>query len=367
MGGLFMDNSNFITVEFETLAEAPVLGRVSHADFDFMVWEFCDKPNGEPRKLCLRLSEEFQSIDSDCLVKRANVATKKGQYTNLARPQEIIVLSSLFLRQRLTMPTLVRMGDNPMIVHQDTYDPCHELRNGRSNLASLKEWFELLDKANARFRHDYLRAARLYYFACRLMDKDLGASYLMFTSAIEALAKHYELKNKPKLSEINAPLDEAIDDLIGDPLIAAKLRTVALKKEGFISKKFVEFVMSNLQDTFWDEGTGPDYGRVKREHMQQILKNIYNQRSLTLHGGEPFPYYVYNCPKDGSEICFASACMAGDRKWRKKDYIPYIHFMEKLTSHILRTYLKSGHLNTRRANKPPRKGKIEGVSPVLAM
>ena len=340
-----MDHSKIETVEFETLAEVHIVGSISHSDFNFTTWEFGDKPAGESRKLCLRLSGESQMIDSDSLNKMAGATTKKGPYTNLGRSQEIIVLSSFFLRRRLTMPVLVRMGDNPMIINQDAYDPCHELRNGSSNLASLKEWFKLWDKEDATSQHDYLRAARLYFFACRLMDKDLGASYLMFTSAIEALAKNHELRSEPRLSEINEPLDTAISELIDDPLIAEKLRTAALKKEGFIARKFVEFSMSNIEEAFWNEGAGPDYGRVKKENIQQILKNIYKQRSLTLHSGEPFPIYVYSCPRDGGEISFAPACMTEGRKWEKKDYIPYIHFTERLTNHILRTCLKRACAN----------------------
>lgn len=329
-------------VEFEMLAEAHIVGEVTHADFTFMVWEFGNKSPGEKRRLCLRLAGGFQKIDNDTLNQIAKSATKRGPYTNLGMANEIIVLSSLFLRRRFSWPILIRVGNNPMMMPSDFYDPCQELRGQYSNLGDLKEWFGLWDKTTDDvFRHDYLRAARLYYFACNLMDKDVGAAYLIFTSAIETLSGKYVLKEPAKLGEINPELDKCIDDVIKDLDVAEKLRAAALKGAKNTKKKFVEFAMSNIADAFWEEGTGPLHSRVKKEEISQVLKNIYDQRSLTLHDGVPFPIYIYEmCPKDRGEIRTAPTMVTEGRRWERNDYIPYIHFMERLVSHVLHHYFQ---------------------------
>ncbi len=336
-----MDTKKTETREFETLAEAHIVGQIDHGDFRFMIWEISDKPPGEERKLCLRLFSAPHIIDSEAIDKLVRAATRKGRYTNLHRSQEIIVLSSLFLHRRFTLPTLVRMGDQPTIIGLGEYDPCHELRAGSSNLADLKGSFELWDQVeDPDFKHNYIRAARLYYFACRLLDKDLGASYLMLTSAIEALAADHALKDEPGLVELNPTLAKVISEDVDDNGVAEKLREAALQGERFIGRRFVEFTQLNIEDKFWDEGTGPDFRSVKKGDITRILKNIYKQRSKTLHEGEPFPAYIYMCPRDRGEICNAPSFMTEGRRWDKANYIPYIHFMERLTNHVLRTALR---------------------------
>lgn len=75
-----------------------------------------------------------------------------------------------------------------------------------------------------------------------------------------------------------------------------------------------------------------------------ILKRIYNQRSQTLHAGEPFQPHVFNLIPISSTIEIPRwfyGYISGDRRWYEKDFIPYPHFFERLVNEVLKSYLKT--------------------------
>ena len=146
-----MSIADIKSCEYEVLAEVPIVGEVGHQDFRFRIWEFCQKPAGEKRKLCLRVEVDNDG-EYEMIRKRVKRAAKNGFYTNLSRHQEIVVLSSLFLHRRLTMPTMVRMGDSPTIIALKQYNPCWSLQQGSSNLAELKSSFEIWDGAQEEYQ-----------------------------------------------------------------------------------------------------------------------------------------------------------------------------------------------------------------------
>jgi hypothetical protein len=89
----------------------------------------------------------------------------------------------------------------------------------------------------------------------------------------------------------------------------------------------------------------PQRGRIEPTQLSQLLERIYNQRSATLHRGEPFPPNIFGLPMIGAELDFGDL-MIGDRKWEEKDFIPHPSFFERLVNHVLKNFLLHNQLST---------------------
>jgi len=136
-------------------------------------------------------------------------------------------------------------------------------------------------------------------------------------------------------------------------------------EERFFRRKFYTFIDKYIESDqdFWAYERRPEGpGRIDETNLIPLLKKIYDQRSKTLHTGEPFPFYIFdrttlpgleNYPEElwlakpiiphhqeMDEIPIGTM-MYGGRTWESKDFIPYPHFFERLVNHVLKNYLKA--------------------------
>ncbi len=211
------------------------------------------------------------------------------------------------------------------------------LITGESNLSSLSEWFDLIKTLENKVHHKFILAVRLYHRAILLIEEEPDLAYLNLVSSVEVLCQDVELDDIT-LADIDIELAKLVNSL--DDKLRDNIEKRILSREKFIKRKFVKFILDNVDDSFWSED-GPEYGRVEQDKLEELLGRIYNQRSRTLHSGDPFPATtIYDPPTLGCEIDFSLGVSVGEKRWDPKDFIPHPHFFERLVNNVLKNYLR---------------------------
>lgn len=351
--------------EYEIIADANIVGEFSHNSFYFKVFDIGQR-SGEKRLLWLRVEddEELSPSPPD-------------------KPREFIYLASLFLRRRLILGHMTRHDNNPIRMRPDfligtTSLPLMlkssidrfidiDIVIGQTNLKELSKWYSLMERLETNKRQKFVLSASLYSRALEHIEFSPDIAYLNLISAIENLCQDTDI-DQVELSDIDKGLALAIKKIETHELQLDITKRI-LKRERFIGRKFVKFIENHLDASFWNYPRRPEeHLRIKQDKLSRFLDNIYKQRSLTLHYGEPFPTYVYQLMDSPSldlnyikenvtngyskrelvlgqrlmeEIPVGTSISNGVCTWESKDYIPYPHFFERLVNHALKNYLES--------------------------
>ena len=329
-----LENEKVETLEYEAITDSEIVGEFEYKLYKFMIWDYSKKKQGEDRKLCLRIKQKSIS-DKDELWKNAR---PNGFYHGGGIPEELITLSSLFLRRRLKLGPMVRKNDKPYIYStRDKIWIDKPLIEGKRNLCKIVEWFKILENLDIKYHQKFILAVRMYHRAVLMIEEDPDLAYLNLVSAIEVLCQETEIGKVP-LSEIKPKLSKVLQK-IDDEELCHEIEEATLSTERFISRKFVRFILNHTENSFWEEEDRPEHGKIEKNELEKSLKKIYNQRSRTLHKGEPFPPGAAEPSAMNAEINFSSATIKGDKKWLQSQYIPNISFFERLVNHVLKQFL----------------------------
>ena len=346
--------------ELEVIGDANFVGELLYGPYYFCIWDMSSHRPGEKRLLCLRITQ------------------KENLPPFLATSaKEFISLASLFLRKRLILGSMTRWDDKPSR-HQlglkssndyvDIDIVCGETETiaSSTNLSDLSAWLPLVDNLNEAMRDKFILAARFYQQALEMIETATDMAYLNLVSTIEILCGDTDI-GTIEIAEVDSALSDAISK-INPPNLREQIEERVIKRERFIKRRFVEFIKQHVDDSFWNYQRRPKtHGRVEPSDLDRLLKNLYNQRSRTLHTGEPFPEYIYMSTKltdishleynkkyiirrnymeeipSGNKIMIGST--SGNtteivQSWTAREYIPYPHFFERLVNHVLKNYLK---------------------------
>lgn len=321
--------------EYEVITDANIIGNLTYGPYEFLIWEFSNKKAGEERKLCLRIREiELPNRQRQILLK----ATRNGFYHGGDIADELISLCSLFLRRRLKLGSIVREDDTPtLFTHRKRWFD-KDLVTGSNNLNDAKQWFKLVEGLDSQYHQKFILAARLYHRALLTIEDQPDMAYLNLISAIEVLCHNYDI-GKVALSQLDRKLSKLVNS-IRDEGLRNKIREKILKREKFIKRRFIVFILDHLEKEFWTSTKRPNLGRIDPKQLPKLLARIYDQRSKTLHEGEPFPISVLNPPPpNGEEISISKGTIVRQKLWEPKDFIPHPHFFERLVNFVLKTFL----------------------------
>lgn len=331
------EQKNKMTIEYEVTTDSTIVGEFEYGPYYFTIWEFLPvRHEGQHRKLCLRITEktydigDFHFNGEDWLYHGGGVA------------EELISLSSLFLRRRLILGPKVRWDDKPRLFKDLPGWIDKPVVKGESNLSEIPSLLHLVGNLDISYHQRFILATRLYHQALLLIENQPDLAYLNLISAVETMSNDYQIDGV-QLSEINEKLDNLINK-VEDERLQKQLKQTILKKEKFIRRRFMKFTLDNTTDDFWKDETRPKIGKIEKDDLPKLLKKIYDQRSDTLHGGKPFPSYIFHSPLKEGEIPFAKSIPVGSRKWDEDEYIPYPHFFERLVNHVLIIFLKRNQL-----------------------
>lgn len=328
---LFQPDAEILSVEYEVITDSNIVGQFKYGPYFFSLWDFGIFNEGEERKLCLNIKSNAV-IDS-----KLPATSRKAYYHGGNIADEIVSLSSLFLRRRFKLGMVVRRDDQPVRISNTNKWIDKSLISGESNLSSLSEWFDLIMALEDKVHHKFILAVRLYHKAILLIEEEPDLAYLNLVSSVEVLCQDVELDGIT-LADVDSELAKLVNLL--DDNIRDNIKKRILNREKFIKRKFVKFILDNVDDSFWF-GDGPEYGRVEQDKLEGLLGRIYNQRSKTLHSGDPFPATIYDPPILGCEIDFGLGVSVGEKRWDPEDFIPHPHFFERLVNHVLKNYLRN--------------------------
>ena len=327
------EKANCTTFEYEVISDSNIIGNLEYGPYSFSMWEFSDKKEGEERKLCLSITSK--RFDSENL--NIDDAKRKGFYHGGGIAEEIISLASLIFRRRLKLGPVTRIDNRPSLYLRENDFLDKQLITGDSNLGSLFDWLKFVEGLNAKYDLSFILAVRLYHKSLLLIDEEPDLAYLNLISAIEVLCQDTDI-GEVTLYDVDkrlASLVYALEDNVKN-----EIERSILKREKFIKRRFVKFILDYIEDSFWSEVERPALGKINPSDLQEYLERIYDQRSRTLHSGEPFPPFIFRAPMHGAEIEFAFSLIIGEKKWEQKDYIPYPHFFERLVNHVIKNFLK---------------------------
>ncbi len=315
--------------EYEVISDAEIVGELTYGPYFFTIWEFDLKREGEERKLCLRIRKvDDQYWDS---------AKRAGFYHGGGISEEIVALASLFLRRRFKLGPIVREDDKPIIYGKMEKFIDKPLITWQSNLGDLSKWLELVENLDGNYHQRFILAVKLYHQAILMIEEHPDMAYLNLISAIEVLCKEAAI-GEVKLADLeNEKLAELINRIENEDLRRTIEQTI-LKREHFIGRRFVAFILDYVGKDFWATER-PEYGAIKRDDLPKILKRIYDQRSNTLHNGDTFPPYIFRPPTLGAEIVPGLSITHREREWKPQDFIPHPHFFERLVNHVLKNFL----------------------------
>lgn len=339
-----IDDQENIVYEYEVITDASFVGEFDNGIYQLIIWELSNKVAGEEKRLCLRITQGD-------VYKDYSLADDSGYYHGGGVEEELIFIASLAFRKRLNLGPITRRKDKPFYVPRikpDIFrggwiDPY--LVKETSNLSDLSKYLELVKGLKIEYHQRFIWALKLYNRAISITEKEPDMAYLHLISAIEALCQDAKI-DKVNLSEFNSKLDRLINE-VEDIGLRNKIKNEIIKNERFIRRRFVQFILNNVEKDFWDRNiTSKTAVLIKPENLQKLLKNIYDQRSVTLHNGTPFPPYIFDSaqPPD-SDILGALDISHLGRKWHNKDFIPYLHFFEGLVNYVLKTFLKKNQKN----------------------
>lgn len=321
--------------EYEVIADADIIGEFTYGPYYFTIWEISDKQEGEERKLCLRIQISDIAFSADDQPWKS--AKRSGFYHGGGIPAELVALASLFLRRRLKPGPIVRMDDSPRLLPKSQGWIDKPLIAGQSNLAKLPEWLKLVEGLDSKYHQRFILAVRLYHQALLLIEAQPDMAYLNLVSAIETLCHDYDVEKT--ITDLDHQLAELIGSIEnGD--IRSKIEQKILKRERFIKSRFVAFILDYIEENFCAEKKRPKHGQIKLVDLPDYLERIYDQRSRTLHTGEPLPPSIFSPPMMGAEIDFSRGIIIGEKRWEPSDFIPYPHFFERLVNHVLKSFLK---------------------------
>lgn len=330
------ESENYNTLEYELSVDSDFVGESIHGPYEIIIWEFGLFREGESRRLILRIKE----AESLTTLSPITESSKNKYYHGGGIAEEIVAFSSLFFRRRVKLIQCVRENDMPMILpmkQRRFLDK--DLVYSQTDLSTLSNWFNLIEELDESYHQKIVLAARLYHRSILMIEEDPDLAYLTLISAIEALCQDHPLKEKPTLSQTNPKLDNEIDALNIDESIKNKLKDRILERNPFLSRKFVTFILDNIDDEFWKYDNRSMYGQIKPEDLPKYLKNIYDQRSKTLHEGQPFPPVI--CYDSNEEICCGLSLTHRGKKWMLRDYIPSICFFERLVNYVIKNFIKT--------------------------
>jgi len=325
--------------EYEIIADSDIVGSLTYDPYKCSIWEFSSKYEGEERKLCLRVREKVYPA----VYQPKKPEEYSGFYHGGSIAEEFVYLASLFLRRRLELGPIVRWNDVPHFISKRKEWLDKQLILGKSSLHNLTDWFQLTEGLNRIYHQRFILATKFYHRALSLIDDQPDMAYIDLVSAIETLSRDFDIGNVT-IADLNNQKLEKYVSAIDDAGLRSNIEKVIVKAYSFSKRRFKDFILDYTEETFWADQKRPVHGKIKCEELASLLGRIYDQRSKTLHNGEPFPAYIFSIPINGEEISSSLGISKGEKRWDTKYFIPYPHFFERLVNHVLKTFLRRNQI-----------------------
>ncbi len=294
-----------------------------------------------PQELCLSFDCFMQEVETT-----GGGASVKQNWLPIEQVAlEFSVLLSVFAREPLVPLGLRREGGQPIV------EVPHKIYPPRVDRASAPIPFGInspefvsvlsgLAQASGDLVQAIVGAAKFYHAGLSLIGFDPSVAYVSLVSAIECLSGYHYKDRKfdfdavPKFEKVRGILErfseagEAQDNVV-------QLKEELIRSEHFLRQKIVLFLTEHVTKEFWE---APDelyqystvFPEITRDNFDLCLREIYDARSIYLHGGLPYPDYVDFGLRQKSPAHVFTQLMELKGKQR---FIPPLAWFERL-SHV---------------------------------
>lgn len=202
-----------------------------------------------------------------------------------------------------------------------------------------------------------VKAARLYQNALWIADSAPETAWLLFVSALETAANHWDGDTKTPVERLNFTYPQLVsllaknerEDLV--PQVAKILKGIIGS-----TNKFVSFLETFAPDA---PGDRPQHGRFAftPEALTAAARRVYELRSRALHAGTPFPYPMCRSPDMfggiAEEIPTGIAAGALGATWAVEDTPMLLHCFAYLTRGALLNWWHSLVPPDAKRDEPP--------------
>lgn len=138
-------------------------------------------------------------------------------------------------------------------------------------------------------REDYkiiMQCLSAYYSAIRVLYEDISLSYSMLVNCIESLSSNYD-KYIPTWDDYDYDIKMKLEKILSgyDNDLFDEIKKILIKDKHLkLSKRFVNFVLSNVTNDFF-EVTGRK--GITYDELENALQNAYSIRSQYAHELKP--------------------------------------------------------------------------------
>ncbi len=168
-----------------------------------------------------------------------------------------------------------------------------------------------------------VKASRLYQDALWIAESEPELAWIMFVSAIETAADHWDKSKVTPVEKFEAENPELLRKLIdvGGVTLAEEVANFVASKG--VTKRFIDFILKFLPPEPMNRPAESARHSWEKPRLSATLKKIYDYRSKALHEGKSFPSPMCTAPmiieSSFSEIPLGLAASARGGFWVKKD------------------------------------------------
>ncbi len=195
-----------------------------------------------------------------------------------------------------------------------------------------------------------IRAARLYQTALWISEHQPELSWIMFVSAIETVAQKWRKDSIEPVSKLKI-FKPNLEKLLFKEGGADLVKKVAIEISDYMgsTKTFIDFILEYFPTE--PKNRTEKYSRINwtKRSFNKYLRQIYNYRSLALHGGTPFPSPMCEPPINFkgkySETPLGLATSSNNAVWVKKDLPMLLHVFEYVVRNSIKNWWRSLYKN----------------------
>jgi len=144
--------------------------------------------------------------------------------------------------------------------------------DGQSNLGEIPSFLKLVEGLDSKYHQKFILSVRLYHRALLLIEEQPDLAYLNLVSAIETLCQDHPIE-KVTLIDLDSDLSQLIE-AIEDRELRSKIERSILKRERFIGRRFIAFILDHIENDFWIKDKRPEHGQIKPEQLPELLKEF---------------------------------------------------------------------------------------------
>ena len=170
-----------------------------------------------------------------------------------------------------------------------------------------------------------MSALKNFSDALQVVGQNIDLSYSMMVYCLEALAQNfdgYTPRWEHYAEEVRKPLDQLLAGIEGD--FPGRVRETLLKDSHLaLRRRFVDFIISNLDDSFFVDEAPQGFHSMRRSELEKALGNAYEMRSRYAHRLVPLL----------DQLTYVGTAQGDFIRWDNKTY-PTLSCMARLVHHV---------------------------------